>query len=439
MEHGARCPAIAPAGQSGARGVAARASSSRASGGQTRKPQKRSKATKSKANASKEEEHVELASGPSPVFASAARHESGPESDKSSDSQGGGGKKTIDWSNPGLNVLERARLSAEEGWEEAKWEELGDSVNMETYQCLLPQSFIRRRKATEAPASIKEHIELHQLGKRTLRKWPRGEHRPKHFSGSDPAHNGMRDSIDDGKIDTLGRMAVAVHKGFLRLRATCHPSGLRGQPGVFPLAERPEVAFIGCSNVGKSSMLNAITRTMKLAEAADDPGVTRSINWYKCSRLPIDVIDLPGYGFAKGSDFGGLLTDFVCTRKALRTLYVLLDARCGLRPRDWEWLQLLGDGGPEKVFILTKTDLVIPKDLAKVATIVLEDLECVPRSCKRLLLVSARNGTGMHDLRCHMAGRAVAWAKQAQRRAERLAQEAEGRGAAEPRAELAVA
>jgi len=330
-------------------------------------------------------------------------------------------------------------MAAEEGWQDEKWDNMGQTTDMDTYTSLLPPSFLQRRRETGAPAAIKEHVEQHQLGKRTLRKWPKGEHRPKHFSGSDPAHNGMRDSADDGKTSTLGRLAVAVHSGFLRCRASCHPAGLRGQLGVWPLAERPEVAFIGCSNVGKSSLLNSITRTMKLAEAKDDPGVTRSINWYKCSRLPIDVIDLPGYGFAKGADYGNLLLDFVTTRKALRALYVLIDARCGLRPRDWEWLQLLGDAGPEKFFVLTKSDLVTPKDLAKVATIVLQDLQCVPRTSQRLLILSARNGTGMHDLRYHMAARAIAWEKQAQKNAERLEKKKKKKKARKPKDDIELA
>lgn len=387
---------------------------------------------KNKSKPSEELPAVDVAVGPAPVFAPAAvAVEKALFSDKSQDlgdsscRAEGRSSGAVDWSNPGLNVLQRAQLAAEAGWKEAKWDELGDQVDMDDYQSLLPQSFLRRRKEATAPQPIREHIEIHQLGKRTLRKWPRGEHRPKPFSGSDPAHNGMRDSVDDGKTTSLGRLAVAVHKGFLRLRASSHPGGLRGQRGIFPLAERPEVAFIGCSNVGKSSLLNAITRTMKLAEARDDPGVTRSIDWYKCSRLPIDIIDLPGYGFAKGADFGNLLADFVASRRALRTLYVLVDARSGLRPRDWEWLQLLGNDGPEKVFVLTKCDLVIPWDLAKVATIVLEDIQCIPRTSQRLLMVSARNGTGLHDLRYSIAVRAIAWAKKAERIAERLAQDEE--------------
>eukprot|EP00435_Cladocopium_sp_Y103_P062842 s332_g24.t1 len=80
----------------------------------------------------------------------------------------------------------------------------------------------------------------------------------------------------------------------------------------------------------------------------DDPGVTRSIDWYKCSRLPVDVIDLPGYGYAKGSHYGPLVADFIVQRKSLRLLYCLVDARTGIRPCDWNFYASLGEKGPEK-------------------------------------------------------------------------------------------
>jgi len=359
---------------------------------------------------------VEIAAGPAPVFAPAAAIADGNRKQRS--------KRRLRGQSGLLdkNVLERARAAAEEGWDEGRWERLGQGEWSEDLsEELLPHKVRTRIKGIETPKAIREHIDTNQLGKRTMNRLPKAERRKVIFSGSDPAHNGTRYSIDDGTGSVLGRMAIAVHKGFLRQRASCYPRGMRDQLGQFPLAERPEVAFIGASNVGKSSLLNAITRTMKLAEARDEAGVTRSMDWYKCSRLPIDIIDLPGYGLAKGADFGGLVADFVGGRKALRTIYVLVDARCGLRLGDWNWLDMLGDQGPEKVFILTKCDLVVPKTLGKMATAVLQDIRCVPRASDRLLMVSSRCGHGMHELRYELCARAVHWAEKAKKHTERRA------------------
>lgn len=317
-----------------------------------------------------------------------------------------------------INVLEKARLVAEADWQDVRDDILlvDGMMGSDSFDGMLPRTFLKRVKNASVPTSIAEHIELHQLGKRRLRMLPRGITRPKDFSGSDPAHNGRMDSLDDGKVDTLGRMAAAVGDGFMRRRASSYCNGLRDQPGVFPLAERPEFAFIGASNVGKSSMLNALTRTQALAEARDEPGLTRSIAWYKPSRLPADILDLPGYGFARGADFGLPLADFVANRKALRGLYVLIDARCGLRPSDWRWLQQLGLGGPEKTFVLTKCDQVLPRRLGKIARVVLEDLKLIPRAQQRLIMVSSKQGQGMHDLRMQLCARSVELANRARRR-----------------------
>ncbi|CAJ1328392.1 unnamed protein product [Effrenium voratum] len=352
-----------------------------------------------------EEEDPEVPSGPSPVFAAAA--------EEAPQSKGRKGPEPLDWENPGLDVLEKARIAAEDwdGWDEDFATDPAASFGTDDF-IPLPGAFKKRRAQAEPPQAIKDFVELHKLGNVKRPKLPRGETWAQIFAGTDPAHDGSRYSRDDGRGDTLGRMAIAVHKGFMRQRARTPVQG------PFTLPERPEVAFIGASNVGKSSLLNALTRTQKLAPAKDDPGVTRSIDWYKPSRLPVDVIDLPGYGYAKGAQYGPLVTDFVLQRKSLRLLYCLVDARTGIRPSDWNFYAQLGDKGPEKVFVLTKCDMVVPKMLAKVATLVLEDIQSIPRSSQRLIMASARLGQGMHDLRCHLCSRAVTMMRQVKRRQE---------------------
>lgn len=365
-----------------------------------------------------EDEEVEVPSGTAPVFPAAAESQ---EFEGRSSSRGNF-PEPLNWDDPGLNVLERARLAAEDwgNWDEFGWSTDPAASSGSDEFIPLPRIFKKRRAEAEPPKAIQDFIQLHQLGLYKLPKLKQGEKRPAIFAGSDPAHDGRRGAVDDGRSDALGRMAIAVHKGFMRQRARCHPLGLRDAVGSFPLPERPEVAFIGASNVGKSSLLNALTRTQKLAPAKDDPGVTRSIDWYKCSRLPVDVIDLPGYGYAKGSEYGAMVADFITQRKSLRLLYCLVDARTGIRPSDWKFYASLGEKGPEKVFILTKCDMVIPKTLGKVATLVLEDIKGVPRSSQRLIMVSARMGQGMHDLRSHLCAKAVSMLREVKKRQEKL-------------------
>ena len=206
----------------------------------------------------KEEEPPEVPSGVAPVFASASETASSERDSKKKE------EEPLDWNNPGLNVLEKARRAAED-WDD--WDEHAPDAAVENGSDFIrvPKFFKRRLREAEAPESIKDFIKLHQLGNRVLPRLKRGEHYPAPFSGSDPAHDGRRGAVDDGKTDTLGRMAVAVHKGFMRQRAQCHPNPVTK---AYPLPERPEVAFIGASNVGKSSLLNALTRTQKLLNFA---------------------------------------------------------------------------------------------------------------------------------------------------------------------------
>ena len=114
----------------------------------------------------------------------------------------------------------------------------------------------------------------------------------------------------------------------------------------FPTPASPtvEVCFVGRSNVGKSSLLNALAGGYR-AEVADRPGVTRTINFYSCSQY-LHLIDLPGYGFAFAKEeekqqWVGMLKKFVCERKTLKRVFVLIDARHGLKMLDLDFLQFL--------------------------------------------------------------------------------------------------
>ncbi|CAK0840790.1 unnamed protein product [Prorocentrum cordatum] len=331
---------------------------------------------------------------------------------------GEGAGRAVDWESPGMDLLERARLAAEEGWEERLWQS-GYGGHAVDYVAMVPEVYKGRVRDAHPKEAVKRHIEALRLGKRTKRRLPKGPNgqaiqRPKHFSGSDPVHNGLIDSIDNGKTSPLGEMAVRLSKGYLRLQAEAYMNGVKGQHGVFPVAMRPEVAFIGASNAGKSSLMNAITRTQKLADTGDLPGVTRSMKWYRPSELPIDIIDMPGFGYARGAEFQSTVIDFIATRKSLRLVYFLVDARSGLRPPDWRFLAHLGAEGPQRAFIMTKCDMLPPGDLAKAATVALQDLKSVPKASPRLLMVSSREGNGMHDLRMDLCSRVVAWSKRVQ-------------------------
>ena len=136
-----------------------------------------------------------------------------------------------------------------------------------------------------------------------------------------------------------------------------------------PKANKPEFAFIGRSNVGKSSLINMLTNRTKLAKTSSTPGKTQMINQFIINE-EWHIIDLPGYGFAKLSkkhreSLKKMIANYLKERESLITTFVLLDARHSLQKVDEDFLIWLGQTGLPFSIVLTKTDKLKQQDLSK--------------------------------------------------------------------------
>ncbi len=174
-----------------------------------------------------------------------------------------------------------------------------------------------------------------------------------------------------------------------------------------PPSDLPEVAFAGRSNVGKSSLINALVNQKHLARASNEPGRTREVNFFVLDER-LRLVDLPGYGFARASrtevrKFQNLGRDYLRGRPNLKRVYVLIDARRGLKPPDAEALDALDLAAVSYQIVLTKADKLKPAEAEDVTAATLKAIAKRPAAFPRVLATSAEKGTGIPELRAEIA------------------------------------
>ncbi len=174
-----------------------------------------------------------------------------------------------------------------------------------------------------------------------------------------------------------------------------------------PPDDRIEVCFAGRSNVGKSSLINALTGRRGLARASNTPGRTQEINYFTISDSHF-LVDLPGYGFANApvavvKKWQALLKQYLSGRASLRRAFVLVDHRHGVKPVDEEIMTLLDRSAVTFQCVLTKADKVKVEDRPKILTQVREKLSKHPAAFPEIIVTSSEKGDGIGTLRSVIA------------------------------------
>jgi GTP-binding protein len=174
-----------------------------------------------------------------------------------------------------------------------------------------------------------------------------------------------------------------------------------------PSPDLPEVAFAGRSNVGKSSLINALVDRKRLARASNEPGRTREVNFFVLDER-IRLVDLPGYGFARASKdttkkFQNLGRDYLRGRPNLTRAYLLIDARHGLKDVDAEALDAFDKAAVSYQIVLTKADKIKAAEIGPLVEKTQGLISRRPAAFPRVIATSSETGLGLPQLRAEIA------------------------------------
>ncbi|MGJ0512840.1 ribosome biogenesis GTP-binding protein YihA/YsxC [Methylocystis sp.] len=174
----------------------------------------------------------------------------------------------------------------------------------------------------------------------------------------------------------------------------------------------PEIAFAGRSNVGKSSLLNALTNRKTLARVSNTPGRTQQLNFFALGGAPgaerLRLVDMPGYGYAavgkeRVASWSQLMRDYLKGRASLARVFVLVDGRRGVKPLDEEMFDLLDQSAVSYQVILTKHDELKIAERDEIIAATTKALEKRPAAFPEVIFTSAHGGEGIAELRAAIA------------------------------------
>lgn len=176
-----------------------------------------------------------------------------------------------------------------------------------------------------------------------------------------------------------------------------------------PPADRTEVCFAGRSNVGKSSLINALTNRAKLARSSAEPGRTRELNYFNIGEGQLYLVDLPGFGYAKVSRsqaeaWTKLTKAYLRGRPSLRRVFLLVDARRGLMETDEEVMDMMDKSAVTYQVVLTKVDKLAKGEVETLAEKIAGKLKKRGAAHPVVLMTSSEKGWGIPELRAEIAG-----------------------------------
>jgi GTP-binding protein len=183
--------------------------------------------------------------------------------------------------------------------------------------------------------------------------------------------------------------------------------GVVAPPGL-PTDGRLEIAFAGRSNVGKSSLLNALVNQKGLARTSNTPGRTQELNLFTAEDMPLRIVDMPGYGFAKApvdtvEKWNKLIRRYLQGRVELARVFVLIDSRHGLKKNDLDILKMLDETAVSYQIVLTKTDKLKPGQMERMKQATQEAIARRPAAYPFIAVTSSEKRQGIDTLRGFIA------------------------------------